>query len=82
MTDQQTFKVSVKTGTTEDGKIEQIVHVGSERLAHEIFNTKEKQFREAMIKLGWLPPDEAARLRYHLEAMHTSQHTSLKDSHG
>lgn len=39
--------------------IKQVLHIDPTRHLHEwIINTREEQFVEALVKLGWTPPNE------------------------
>jgi len=50
-------KISIWTTISLDGKIFQREFNDQENnLIQIVFDTKEKQFREALIKLGWTPP--------------------------
>ncbi len=48
--------------TVEDDLIQQSVFSLQERLSTELMNTKDTGVRDALKKLGWLSPEEAARL--------------------
>ena len=55
------MKYTVKTTPFTDGKILQIVDLESQNIIQTIMRdvlyTKEKQVKEALIKLGWTPPN-------------------------
>jgi len=46
------YLTSLMNGEGYDG------HKMFEHIAHEVYNTKEKVVRKALIKLGWTPPKE------------------------
>lgn len=56
-------KFNINTNVYVSGLIEQIISKDDAFLdditviLREIFNTKEQQIREALIKLGWTPPE-------------------------
>jgi len=56
------MKVFVETTPFTDGRIHQEVYSEFEgqkqRLMQFVMNTGETQFKEALIKLGWTPPDK------------------------
>ena len=55
------MKYTVKTTPFTDGKILQIVDLESENMIQtimrDVLDTKEKQIKQALIKLGWTPPN-------------------------
>lgn len=55
-------KFEIKTQVIDNAIIEQetlsIVHDYKEQVVRQLFDTREKQIREALIKLGWTPPKE------------------------
>ena len=64
MMENNALKISVDTSVTLDGRIIQENYTENngirENFIRSIFDTKEKQFKEALIKLGWTPPEETA----------------------
>ena len=54
------LKVSIDTNIAPDGLITQKIYQEfnnqKELFISKIINIQEKQFREALIKLGWIPP--------------------------
>jgi len=54
------FKVSVKTTISSGSKITQKCHQEfndqKDNFIRTVFDTQEKQLKEALIKLGWTPP--------------------------
>lgn len=56
------MKYIMNTSIFRDGKIVQEVDTEHEdiltKIIREVFDTKEKQLIEALIKLGWTPPKE------------------------
>ncbi len=51
------MKYELKTHVYKDGEIEQLLHEGNTQLARWVIETREAGIKQALIALGWKPPE-------------------------
>ncbi len=51
------FKLDVQTSFTNDGLIKQTTEIGGQ-IIRTVINTQDEQIRNALIGLGWTPPEQ------------------------
>lgn len=73
------MKIEVKTTILETGKILQEINQDKIKQFFKVmYDTKEEQFREALIRLGWTPPSDKFKIQIDLKGCDNNTSWKMK----